>query len=68
MSKKGLRKNTNFRQTPRSFRATKYASVFYHIKSNIPMTINKVSKKVFTDNVQKLKNVKIRKPPTVNKK
>lgn len=58
MSKKGRRKNTNFRQTSRSFRVTKYTSVFYHIKTNIPQTLNKVSKKVFSDGRNKLNSIK----------
>ena len=58
MSKKGRRINTYFRQTPRSFRASKYASVFYHIRTNIPQTLNKVSKKAFKDSTYKLNRIK----------
>ena len=52
------RKNTHFRQTEKSFKALRQTSVFSHIKRNIPYNISNTSKRIYENQVSKLKKIK----------
>lgn len=54
--KKSPRRNINFRQTPREFRAQRQTSVFMHINMNVPF-MHHFSRRKFADGVQKLNSI-----------
>lgn len=54
--KKSPRRNINFRQTPREFRAQRQTSIFMHIHKNVPF-MHHFSRRKFADGVQKLNSI-----------
>lgn len=56
MSKKGKR-NTYFRQTPKSFKADKQTQIFSHINRSLPYKLYKISKDRFRERLRYAKKM-----------